>query len=388
MNELFDYKKILKDYAQFQNSNFLNRYIGFKPLEDYLQKKILNDFEHEVIGFSELGNPIYSIKIGNGSKKILIWSQMHGNESTTTKALLDFINLIKFNSSNDSIRELLKSCSINIVLMLNPDGSSNYTRFNANSADLNRDAVNQTQKETRCFLKYLENLKPDYCFNMHGQRSIFSAGEHNKPATLSFLAPSYDYDLSINDSRKEAMKLIILANKMLSNFIPGQIAKYDDAHNPNCFGDHIQKLDIPTVLFEAGHYPGDYDRNISRRYVMLGLLKMLESITYSNIQEYNIQDYFKIPNNKELYLDVIIKNVSNTDSSFLGILFNENLRNNKIIFQPYIKTKEDLSKFYAHRIINANHEPIEINGNLSFDINKKINTLKVGTKFINLNYWE
>jgi len=386
MVELFDYKKILKDYTQFQNSNFLNRYIGFKPLEDYLQKEIFNDFEYEVIGFSELGKPIYSISIGNGSKKILIWSQMHGNESTTTKALLDFMNLVRFNSSNDSIKKLLKSCSIKIVLMLNPDGSSNYTRFNANSADLNRDAVNQTQKETRCFLNYLDNLKPNYCFNMHGQRSIFSAGEHDKPATLSFLAPSYDYDLSINDSRKEAMKLIIHANKMLSNFIPGQIAKYDDAHNPNCFGDHIQKLGIPTVLFEAGHYHGDYDRNISRRYVMLGILRMLEYITCSPTELYSVKDYLKIPNNKELFLDVIIKNVSNTEAGYVGIQYNENLINNKIIFEPYIKTMGDISHFYAHRLIDAKDKPVEINGKSGFEINKKISRIKIEDEYIELNF--
>jgi hypothetical protein len=385
MAELFDYKNILEMYSQFQNSDFLNRYLGFNPLENYLVKEIFPVFEHEVIGFSELGKPLYSISIGHGSNNILIWSQMHGNESTTTKSLLDLINYIRLNLSDVAVEALLNSCCIKIILMLNPDGSSRYTRFNANNTDLNRDAQAKTQKETQYFFKYLEKLKPDYCFNMHGQRSIFSAGDQNKPATLSFLAPSYDFDLSINNNREEAMRLIIYAYNMLSDFIPGQIGKYDDAHNPNCFGDYIQKLGIPTVLFEAGHYQNDYNRNISRKYVFLALLKMLENISIQSTEDCNIQDYFKIPNNKELYFDIIIKNSSNIDSQYIGIQYNEILNEDKIIFQPYVKAKGNLSNYYAHLFINANYNKVKINESLSFEIGQIIEELTIGDDYIELN---
>ena len=50
-----------------------------------------DDFETKVIGQSVLQKSIYHVKIGNGKTKILIWSQMHGNEPTTTKGLLIFL---------------------------------------------------------------------------------------------------------------------------------------------------------------------------------------------------------------------------------------------------------------------------------------------------------
>ena len=39
------------------------------------------------IGSSAQGKPIYSYHKGNGPFKVLMWSQMHGNESTSTCSL-------------------------------------------------------------------------------------------------------------------------------------------------------------------------------------------------------------------------------------------------------------------------------------------------------------
>ena len=379
-----DYQSLLKHYSQFQNSNFLDRYINYEELENYLKNDIFSFFDYDTIGYSELNKPIYSVDIGNGPKKILVWSQMHGNETTTTKAILDFLNYIKFDKSNSFIDYFLNTCQLKIIPVLNPDGSSNYTRFNANEVDLNRDAIHRSQKETKHFFTALETFKPDYCFNMHGQRTIFSAGKQNKPATLSFLAPSYNDNLNINKSREEAMKLIIAANEMLSDFIPNQIGRYDDAHNPNCFGDQIQKMGIPTVLFEAGHYPGDYNRNETRKLVKLSLVKMLECISYSNFDEFNLEDYNTIPKNEELYLDVIIKNIKNSDSGYIGIQYNEILEENKIVFKPYIKITGDLSNFHAHRLIDANYKPIKINKKSKYNVDQIIENIKIGSDVIDL----
>ena len=39
--------------------------------------------------------PIYGLKLGEGSHKVLAWSQMHGNETTTTKACLDLVEYLQ-----------------------------------------------------------------------------------------------------------------------------------------------------------------------------------------------------------------------------------------------------------------------------------------------------
>src|SRR5690606_37336030 len=126
-------------------------------------------------------------------------------------------------SENDFVHQLLKNCTIGIIPMLNPDGSRAYTRLNANQVDLNRDAQSLTQPESIILKKCFEDFKPDFCFNLHGQRTIFSAGLTNKPATVSFLSPAQDEACSITDTRKKAMDVIVKMNENLQKQIPGQV---------------------------------------------------------------------------------------------------------------------------------------------------------------------
>ena len=111
---------------------------------------------------------------------------MHGNESTTTKAIFDLFNYFELADS----KALLEACTLLIIPILNPDGAEAYTRFNKNQVDLNRDAQALTQSESKILRTSFESFKPHFCFNMHGQRTIFSAGNTSNSAVLSFLSPS------------------------------------------------------------------------------------------------------------------------------------------------------------------------------------------------------
>ena len=90
---------------------------------------------------------------------------------------------------------------------------------------------------------------------MHGQRTIFSAGNTNNSAVLSFLSPSEDEARSITKTRQKAMELIQVMNQTLKPYLPHQIGRYDDGYNINCVGDYFQSHNTPTVLFEACHFP-------------------------------------------------------------------------------------------------------------------------------------
>ena len=111
------------------------RYITYPKIES-----LLSDFDHKQVGTSVKGLPIHAIRMGNGPIKVLIWSQMHGNESTSTKGIIDVLYFLKANPT------LLTPFSIQLIPMLNPDGAAAYTRVNANAVDLNRDAQQQSQR--------------------------------------------------------------------------------------------------------------------------------------------------------------------------------------------------------------------------------------------------
>src|SRR5690606_11329878 len=138
--------------------------------------------------------------------KVLMWSQMHGNESTTTKALFDVLNYIRTDDSFGSY--ISQNFTLYIVPMLNPDGAEAYTRVNANAIDLNRDAQNLSQPESVILNEVFRTFKPDFCFNLHDQRTIFSAGKTALPATVSFLTPAEDKDCRITPQRKRSMEII------------------------------------------------------------------------------------------------------------------------------------------------------------------------------------
>lgn len=351
------------DYIQYFETSLFGRYINADHIKNLLERHS-EYFDIRVIGKSVLNEDIHFIKIGSGEKRILMWSQMHGNESTTTKAVFDLLNVLA-DSDEAVVENLLQACSIGIIPMLSPDGSRAYTRLNANLVDLNRDAQNLTQPESKVLRACFESFKPDFCFNLHGQRTIFSAGATDNPATISFLSPAQDEVCSITETRKKAMEIIVKMNENLQKLIPNQVGVYDDAFNINCVGDTFQTLNVPTILFEAGHHPGDYDREKVRRLIFESLWVGLTEIAFNEIKGLNVAAYIDIPQNDKLYYDIIIRNAKLKKQGIYLILdiavqYEERLDLDHVVFIPKIEKISDLSRFYGHKEINA-HENLVLN---------------------------
>ncbi|MDG1779040.1 MAG: M14 family metallopeptidase [Flavobacteriaceae bacterium] len=340
-------------------SDLAGRYITNADILPLLNN-LSEEFSTEIIGHSEQNRPIYSVAVGKGATKILIWSQMHGNESTCTKALFDVFNFLKLASSS----YILQHCSLVIIPILNPDGAEVYTRHNANNVDLNRDATQLTQKESKVLRKVFDAFKPDYGFNMHDQRTLFNVGQSDKPATVSFLATAQDVQLSLTPNRLRAMSVIHQMNLCLQQLIPGQIGRFDDAFNINCVGDYFQAQGVATILFEAGHFPDDYNREETRKFIALSILEALSVISSGTVSENDLNYYLEIPENDTLFFDILLKNVlisseAQEHTIDIGITYQETLTNHKISFLPQIKIKGDLSSHFGHISLNLNQTALD-----------------------------
>ncbi|WP_298555588.1 M14 metallopeptidase family protein [uncultured Algibacter sp.] len=339
-------------FLKYTEKSLSHRYITNKHIE-HLLENLSNSVHVETIGKSVLDNPIYGLKIGNGDKRLLMWSQMHGNESTTTKALFDLLNTLLYSKSE--LNYILESCTLYIIPILNPDGAFAYTRINANEVDLNRDAQNLTQPESKVLRTIFDSFKPHFCYNLHGQRTIFSAGTTDKSATVSFLAPAQDETCTITPNRKIAMEVIGVMNNTLQKIIPGQVGVYDDAFNLNCVGDTFQNENVPTILFEAGHFANDYARDLTRELIYTSYLSSLDYISKTKVTGNYYESYFLIPENDKCFFDVIIRNaLVNNVIVDIGIQFQERLIKNKVEFIPRIEKIERLTGVYAHKEIEAN----------------------------------
>jgi len=384
-----DFEKL---FSQFKETNLFGRYITLENIEPLLAKFNTNNQVH-IIGHSVLGKPIYKYQLGTGLKRILLWSQMHGNESTTTKALFDFLNFL--NSNSELANKLLSEFTFCCLPMLNPDGALLYTRENANKVDLNRDSQSLTQPESVILRQVFENFKPDYCYNLHDQRTIFGVGNENpKPATVSFLAPSYNEAREINEVRAKAIEVIVAMNAVLQEFIPNQVGRFDDAFNLNCIGDTFQSLNVPTILIEAGHFQEDYERELTRKYIFIALVSGLKYIYENDIVISKIEDYLNIPHNKICFYDFIYKNIKiNYDNNKLitnfAIQYKEELIDDQLLFNAYITDIGELKGFFGHFEYDAKEALYEnLEGNIpklgqkaNFSLGKSIKIINGLIKF-------
>ena len=344
-----------------KEQNLFGKYITNTHIEP-LFAKLNSDFEVSVIGKSVKEKPIYSVKVGTGKIKIYMWSQMHGNEPTTTKALFDFFNFL--NSDSELASDFKKAFTLLCIPIANPDGAEAYTRVNANEVDLNRDSVDLSQPESRLLRQMFDEFQPDFCFNLHDQRSIFAAGRTNNPATVSFLAPSYNEDREINIIRQKAINVIVAMNEELQKHIPNQVGVFDDSFNINCIGDMFQSLGVPTILFEAGYYHGDYEREETRKMIFISYLSGLYHISKNDVLVNKNEIYFKIPQNNVIFYDFIYKNVKVILDGFeksitFAAHYNENLLNDKVVFTATIRQIEGLEEYFGHYTYDFHNQLFE-----------------------------
>jgi len=305
------------------------------------------------VGKSVENRSIYTVQFGQGKTKILMWSQMHGNESTTTKAVLDLLHYLN-ESKEEQIAKWAEQFTLTIVPILNPDGAFYYTRVNANQVDLNRDSVELSQPESKLLRQLLENIQPDFAFNLHDQRSIFGVGDTGKSAAISFLAPAFNAEREMNATRKKAVQLIVAMNEVVQKMAPGHVGRFDDGFNLNCIGDYAQAMGIPTILIEAGHWANDYQRENTRTLVCASLLRVLDVLAHNTYEAYSTEAYFSLPENTKSFCDVELSNViipSSQRKFIVKIQYKEVLTDGSVKFCPIVVGIDKKESKFVHTLI-------------------------------------
>ncbi|HSP12575.1 MAG TPA: M14 family zinc carboxypeptidase, partial [Salegentibacter sp.] len=375
---------VMEAYSSIKENTIEGRYLHLEHINPLLKKHSEN-FRIKEIGRSVLGKPIHRVEIGSGSIKILAWSQMHGNESTTTKAIFDLLNAASGLKDDSVLASILSKCTIRIIPMLNPDGARAYTRFNANETDLNRDAKALKEPESRILRKEFDEFQPDFCLNLHDQRTIFSAGKLAQPATLSFLTPSMDTNRKMYPEREKSMQVIVNIFNDLQGVLPGRIGRYDDAYNINCTGDSFQTLGVPTILFEAGHALSDYKREKVREYVFAALVSALNSVTSEKYSGISSSNYLEIPQNEKLFNDIILRNVLIDNQKLdISIQYKEELENETLIFVPIIEKIAPQISNFGHQEIDVINQEIEFPNLPELRENVIVNKIVLNGKILTL----
>lgn len=346
-----DYREPAIDSRRFKHSDI-----------EPLVKRLGPPFAVSEAGQSIEGRSIYLVRLGNGPKTVLLWSQMHGDEPTATMALMDLFNFFGATDGFDAFRrQLLSELTLYFIPMLNPDGAEKYQRRNALDIDLNRDALRLVTPEARILKQVRDETQAQWGFNLHDQSIYYGAGNAPKTASVSFLAPAYNVDKDINEVRSNAMRLIVLLGRLLEEYIPGKVAKYDDTFEPRAFGDNIQKWGTSTILIESGGLEGDPEKQELRKLHFVALLTAFDAIASGSYQAADIQDYENIPfNNSNAYHDLILREVQ-IEKNGKWYTVDLGFRHSEVDYNEYedhyhrasLSDIGDLSTFYAYEQLDA-----------------------------------
>ena len=357
-----DVDRVWDNYELYHEASIKNRFIKHSDVLQLIQKNINSGlFMTEEIGRSIKGRSINHLTFGRGRTKVLLWSQMHGDESTATMALFDLFNFLAGIDEFDPLRRMIRdNLELHFVPMLNPDGAQEWKRRNDQEIDINRDARLLVTPEGRALMEIAKKIQPEIGFNLHDQSTLYAAGRTDKLATISFLAPAYNYPKDMNESRKIATQLILTMNDALQTKIPGNIAKYDDAFDPRCFGDTFQAMGISTILIESGGFKSDPEKQYIRKINFYALLTALESIAKNSYVDQSLSNYESIPENSRSLYDLVVRNVSINKE---GIPFKTNLGINlsqikgpsfsSMSYNGQIEELGDLELSYGHDEIEA-----------------------------------
>ena len=273
-----------------------------------LQQSAPDLIRTEPIGQSVEGRSINHVWLGRGSLKVLLWSQMHGDEPTATVALLDVLDYVRRHRDEPFVERLLDRLELHMVPMLNPDGAERFQRRNAQGIDINRDALLLQSPEGLALKNLRDRLNPPLGFNLHNQNWRTSVGKTGQAATISLLAVSFDEARSDNAGRIRAKKVCAVLRDALEPFIPGGMGRYDDAFEVRAFGDNLTKWGTSVVLIETGAYPGPAPDRMLVRVNFVGLLTAIDALASGEIDRANPARYESLPVNDSMLLHTIVSN--------------------------------------------------------------------------------
>lgn len=358
---------LYETYETYKETSLDKRRVKHHQLQPLLNSlKETEGFTVRKVGSSIEGRPLSLISIGSGETDVFLWSQMHGDEPTATQAIFDICNFLKSDDFTEEKAAILSNLTVHFLPMLNPDGAERFQRRNLLGVDINRDALRLQSPESQTLKRVRDSLDADFGFNLHDQSTYYNAERTEKPATISYLAPAYNYEKEVNEKRGNAMKVIVFMNNIIQKYAPGQVGRYNDDFEPRAFGDNIQKWGTSTILIESGGYANDVEKQEIRKLNYVSILSAIYTIAKGNFKDIPLEDYEKIPENDRKLFDL---KLVNANYELLGKTYVLDIGvnrlevdlegNNDFWYSSRVLDQGDLSTYYGYETFDASEYTIK-----------------------------
>jgi hypothetical protein len=267
-------------------------------------------FTLEQLGESVEGRSIHHVRAGTGPMPVLLWSQMHGDEPTATSALFDVFEYLIRHRQTPAVQGILSRLTLHVVPMLNPDGAERFQRRNAQSIDINRDALRLQTPEGQILKALRDRMKPEVGFNLHNQSWRTSVGDPPKPASMSLLSVAFDDKRSDSPGRRLTRRLGTVVRDAIEPFASGQIGRYSDEFEERAFGDNITLWGTPVLLIETGPWPSVEQDPALVRINFVALVTALDALATGRVHRADPARYESLPMNESRMFYVLVRNAS------------------------------------------------------------------------------
>jgi hypothetical protein len=342
------------------------RHSELKELVQSLVRQHPEVLRAEKAGVSLEGREIFLVSAGSGPDRILLWSQMHGDEPTATSALIDLMSYIGRHREEPWVARVLGNYTLLFVPMLNPDGAERGSRRNRQGLDINRDARALQTPEGRLLRDIRDRNRPFLGFNLHNQSSLTTVGDTGREATIALLAVAADRlpapagtspgDQGLLLTRRVASVI----HEALSPFVRGRISRYDEQFNPRAFGDNMTMWGTPVVLIESGGQAPDLPPDFAVKLSFVAICAALDALASGRIANADPAVYDSLqPNSDSPIFDLLLRDAwiftGNDVPLFRGdVAIRGDLRSSAGS-EAIITDVGDLGVFTAHRTLDCSN---------------------------------
>lgn len=266
-------------------------------------------FRVQEIGRSIEDRPLRRIDFGHGDTTVLLWSQMHGNESTASRALVDILRHLVANADDEMVARIESELAITVAPVLNPDGAARFVRHNAVGVDINRDAKRLATPEGRALKAVRDDIDAEWGFNLHDQNVRTRLGSSGRDVRIALLAPPPGFG-ETSPANQAARRMCSFLADALAPLVGDQVARYDESFNPRAFGDLMTSWGTAVVLIESGGELDDPHKERLRTANFLGILSALDAIATGSWERASPARYLNLPLNSPWVYDLLVRGAS------------------------------------------------------------------------------
>ena len=261
----------------------------------------------EEFGRSAEDRPLYAVRFGGGPVRVLLFSQMHGDEPSHTMGLADLFAYFAREPDDERVSRLAAALTVVAVPMLNPDGAERFVRTNAQGIDINRDARAWASPEMRAFRDLHDGFRPDFVLNLHDQDSRKRIGKSQRLTALALLATPGGPELEDDEQRIRGKRLCGAIRQAAEALVDGHVARFPDEFHPGGSGEFTQRAGAVSVLVECGFWPDDPEKQFLRKLSFVALLGALEALADGSWERVPVDVYESLEENDTDVFDLLIR---------------------------------------------------------------------------------